>query len=93
MKGCLGTARGDLLRAFLWWNLEEEAASPRRLGKNMETATLGALGRHAGTAALRANLGKSATVCNYIHTNVKIASHVFNYEFTFSSCKRLPESY
>lgn len=22
---------------------------------------------------------KSATVCNYIHTNTKIASHVFNY--------------
>lgn len=36
VKGCLGTARGDLLRAFLQWNLEgEDWAS----GKDMGTVT------------------------------------------------------
>lgn len=76
VKGCLGTAKGDLLRAFLQWNLEGEDCA---LGKNMGTVTSCAPGGHAGTPAVCASLGKSATVWNYIHTNAKTASHVFNY--------------
>lgn len=45
----------------------------------MGPVTYRALGGHAGTAAAGASLGESVTVWNYIHTNVKIVSHVFNY--------------
>lgn len=80
VKGCLGTDR-NLPRAFLrgTWRGKQRHPEDWALGKNMGTVTHCALGGHTGTAAACASLGKGVTVWNYIHTNVKIASHVFNY--------------
>lgn len=88
--------RRVLLRVFLWWNLEGEATSPRRLGIRQEHGNCPILctwGTCRDCHSMCQPREESATVWNYIHTNVKTASHVFNYSFTFSSCQSLPESY